>query len=221
MKRSQLLLSILAATLVVALFSTLLYRPTLEDLAALEASIAEQQTIQAGHEAEVVRLRAVRETAPEVEAQLAAAEAIIPRDAALPSALRQLQLAAEESGVVLQSVSTGRPVAMEGAAPGLSALGVSVVMSGGYFQIVDFLRRIEDPSITPRGLTWSAVTVSRGAYPTLEVSLAGQMYAVVATPIAPTTEPVEEAEEAEDGVGGEGADVEPGDGTPGQTEDAT
>jgi Tfp pilus assembly protein PilO len=218
MKRSQVLLSILAATLVVALFTTLLYRPTREELAALEALIAEQQTLQAGHEAEIVRLRTVRETAPEVEAQLAAAEAIIPRDAALPSALRQLQLAADEAGVVLQSVSTARPVAMEGAAPGLSAIGVSVVMSGGYFQIVDFLRRVEDPSITPRGLTWSAVTVSRGEYPTLEVSLAGQVYAVVATTIAPSTEPLEQAE---GGVGEESAGVEPDDGTAGQTEDVT
>jgi Tfp pilus assembly protein PilO len=213
MKRSHLLLAIVAAVLVVALFYMFAYRPQMDLLAEVEVEIAAEQTTQVQLEGEIARLRSVRETAPEVEARLAAAEAIVPRDAALPSALRQLQLAADESGVTLQSVATTRPIPIEGAVLGLSSIGVSVQMSGGYYQVVDFLRRIEDPAITPRGLTWDGVTVARDEYPTLTVALNGRVYALIATPPPPVTE-VDPAE-------GPDGEVDPDADPQAETEDVT
>ena len=208
MKRSQVLLSILAAALVIALFYVLLLSPAREDLAELEEQIAAQQTQQQQLQQEITRLRAVRDEAPEVEAELATAEAIVPRDAALPSALRQLQVAADESGVVLQSVSTSRPTAVDNAPAGLSNISANVQLFGGYFQVVDFLRRVEDPAITPRGLTWSNATLGLGSeYPELNVSLTGSLYALIVVPPAPEAA-VPDAPDGEDGEGsdGDGAD---------------
>ena len=198
MKRSQVLLSILAGALVIALFYVLLWSPAREDLVELEEQIAAQQTQQQQLQQEITRLRAVRDEAPEVEAELAAAEAIVPRDAALPAALRQLQVAADESGVVLQSVSTSRPTALVGAPDGLSSINASMQIFGGYFQIVDFLRRVEDPSITPRGLTWGNATLALGEeYPELNVSLTGSLYALIAVPAVPEPEVPEDPEGTE------------------------
>ena len=185
MKRSQILLSALAAVLVIALFYMLLFQPARDEVAELELQIAAEQQQQVSLNQEISRLRTVRESAPEVEAELAAAEAIIPRDAALPSALRQLQVAADESGLVLQTVSTSRPTVVNDAPDGLSAIDVSVQVGGGYFQVVDFLRRFEDPAISPRGLNWVNATATIDEYPSLNVSLSGLLYATIPGPLPP------------------------------------
>jgi Tfp pilus assembly protein PilO len=198
MKRSQIILGALAAVLLVAVFWVTVYSPKQEQIDDLEVAIAAEELEQERLEAEIARLRTVRDQAPEVEAELAAAEAIVPRDGALPAALRQLQVAADDSGALLQAVTTSRPTQIEGAPAGLSRIDTSVQLVGGYFQVVDFLRRIEDPEITPRGLTWSNVTISREEYPQLNVSLAGFLYASLPAP--PVEEPATEAPlDGEDG----------------------
>ena len=216
MKRSQILLAVVAALLVVALFYLLLFQPRRDEVAELEAQVLAEEEQQQLIQAEIDRLRLVRDDAPRVEADVVTAEAVVPRDPALPSALRQLQLAAQDAGVTLQSVTTTRPAALEDAEgpPGLSAIGVDLQLVGNYFQVVDFLRRVEDPSITPRGLSWNNATVARDDYPELNVALTGEIYAFLEAPPAPeaATEPVPEggaadAENTEPGAEGE-TDVE-------------
>lgn len=198
MNRTALLLSVLGAVVVIVLFFVFVFQPARDDLAEVEEQIALEQDEQERLEAEIERLQLVREDAPSVEAELATADAIVPRDPALPALVRQLQLAADESGVTLSSVATGRPAELEEAPEeGLSAIDVNTQLEGGYFQIVDFLRRIEEPSISPRGITWINATVTRDedSYPDLGVTLAGRAYAVVDVPLPPEPEP-----EAEDGA---------------------
>lgn len=219
MKRSQLILTVLAAVLLSALFFVLLYQPQREALAEVEAQIVLEQAQHVELQADISRLQTVREGAPEVEAELAVAGAIVPSEAALPGALRQLQLSSDESGLVLQSVTTGRPVLVVGASGGLASIDVNVQVEGGYFQVIDFLRRIEDPSITPRGLTWSGLTASRQEYPDLNISLSGRMYTLApeleaAAPADPAAGPegTEGAEGAETDADPD-AEAEPTDGT--------
>jgi Tfp pilus assembly protein PilO len=209
MKRSQILLSALAAILVVALFYVLLMQPAREQVVELEAQIADELVAQAGLTQEIDRLRSVRDQAPEVEAELVTGEAIVPRDVSLPSALRQLQLSADESGVVLQAVTTSRPALIEGGPEGLAQIDSTVQLVGGYFQIVDFLRRIEDPAITPRGVSWTSATLARGEYPELNVALTGALYAVVAVPPPPEVETPVPTDENGEPLDPETADVDP------------
>lgn len=207
MKRSQVLLAALGGVLLIALFFFSLYQPERERLAEVEAAIAAEADTQTQLNAEIARLRLVRETAPEVEAQLAAAEAIVPRDPALPAALRQLQLAADEAGVVLESVATARPVLVDGSGDGLSSIVVTVQLQGEYFQVVDFLRRVEEPSISPRGLVWSNASVGLDSYPDLAVSLSGNVFAVLEDLIPPVVDP--DPVEGEAGEDEEGRPAEP------------
>ena len=199
MNRMAWVVAALGAVALIALFFVLVFQPAREELAEVEDQIALEQAEQARLQGEIERLRSVRESAPGVEADLAAADAIVPRDPALPALVRQLQSAADESGVTLTSVATSRPVELETPpVEGLSSIAVNTQVEGGYFQIVDFLRRIEQPSITPRGLAWVNATVTRddASYPDLNVSLAGQAYAVIAVPLPP--EPGVEQEDAGD-----------------------
>jgi hypothetical protein len=210
MKRATLLLTGLGLVLALVGWYFLVWSPRAEAITAAEAQIVDVQAQQATTQSRIVALQGVRETAPQLQAELAAAESLLPRDTALPSALRQLQTAADQSGATLVSVSPARPEPVEGAEPGLYSMLLNIELQGTYFQVVDVLRRLEDPSISPRGIVWGGATFAIDeTAPNLTVALTGQMFAVLpAPPPEPgAVEPVEGAgEEAEDG--GEGADVE-------------
>jgi Tfp pilus assembly protein PilO len=211
MNRTSMALSALGAVLLVVLFWLLLWSPKQEELEQAHLDIESVRSEQALTATRIRALEDVREQAPELEAELAAGEAILPRDAALPSALRQLQTAADEAGAKLVSVSPGRPTAVD-EQPTLGRIPVNVELRAGYFQAVDFLRRLEDPTISPRGLTWANLDMSIDEYPTLMVNLSGQLYAQLEVPPAPVEEaPVVDGEtEADlDGqVDGDDADGE-------------
>jgi Tfp pilus assembly protein PilO len=217
MKRQTLILVALAAVLIVAGFWMLLWQPQREALAAVETEIATEETTQTQLQAELIRLREVREQAPAVVAELAAAESIIPFDTAIPSALRQLQTAADASGLSLVAVAPARPIQIEGAAPGVSAMPLNVQLEGSYFQVVDFLRRTEDPAISPRAILWSNIAVSKDEYPSLSVALTGSMFAQLPAP----PPPIEEAPVTEEGEPADADADADADGSAGSETDAT
>lgn len=210
MNRSALVLGILGALLIAVLFYLFAWKPKDDRIAEIDEQIetVEQETAQL--EQQAMRLREVRASAPEVEAAVVAAESIVPRDVAMPALLRQMQLAADESGADLLNVTASRPTQVEDAQAGLAAMTISAQVNGGYYQLVDFLRRIEDPTITPRGVVWDNMTVTPEEYPTLAAAVSGRIYALLPAPPAPEPEPTEEGGEA-------GAEGEPaGEATPGE-----
>jgi Tfp pilus assembly protein PilO len=195
MTRVQMLLTGLAALLLVVLFWLLLWSPQQDELAEIQDDIQAAQDRQRLLAGERDALRAVRDEAPTAAAELAAASAVMPEDQALPSSLRQFQQAADEAGVTLRTISPSRPQQVDDAPAGVSRIGVSFDMAGSYFQIVDFLRRVEDPSITPRAMIVSQFALNRAEYPELNVTLGGAIYTRLPQP--PPDEP-EESENDED-----------------------
>lgn len=184
MSRQSILLAALAGVLVVALWWMFLYSPGQEELARVEEEITAAENEQLSLERRVAELEAVRSRAPEMEAAIVRLQSILPLDPALPSALRQIAAAAEDAGVDLDAVATSRPAVVDEAV-GLYSASLSLTASGSYFQAVDFLRRIEDPQITARGITFNNLSLSAGDYPVLSVTLAGQMFAVLEPPPTP------------------------------------
>jgi hypothetical protein len=211
MKRTTLLLTVLGLILVLAAWYMFLWTPRAEARSAAEAEIIDVQAQQATTQSRITALQSVREEAPQLQAELVAAESLLPRDTALPSALRQLQAAADASNATLVSVAPSRPEAVEGSTTGLFSMAVNAELRGTYFQIVDTLRRLEDPSISPRGLVWDSVglTIDDTA-PNLTVALTGRMFAVLPSPPAPDTGETEATADATDegDAADEGADVE-------------
>jgi Tfp pilus assembly protein PilO len=202
MKRATLLLTVLGLVLVLAAWFMFVWSPRAEAITETEASIVDVQAQQATTQNRIAELQGVREQAPQLQAELAAAESLLPRDTALPSALRQLQTAADESQATLVSVSPARPEAVENATPGLFAMTLSAELRGTYFQIVDVLRRLEDPAISPRGIVWDSAGMGVDeTAPNLTVTLTGRMFAVLPSPPAPGAEDPEGATaEAADGT---------------------
>lgn len=199
MNRQTLALAALGSVLVAVLFFFFLYSPKSDELAELELQIESTLAQQDQLRNRIRTLEEVRTRAPEIEAAIGTAEAIIPRDPGLPAALRQLSLAADGAGVVLPTISIGRPAVGPGPAQTMS---VAVTIGGSYFQIIDFLRRIEDPTITARGLIFSSVSIGPDEYPTLSASLSGTMFTQLSAPVAPAPPAEEPADDAteEDGA---------------------
>lgn len=183
MNRQTLLLGLLAVVLVVALWWMFLLSPKRAELAEVQAEIDAAVTQQAQLQAQIRTLEDVRREAPQLEADLVATETIIPRDAALPSAIRMLARSADDSGVSLVSFTPGRPSQVAGGPEALAEISMAVALQGSYFQIVDFLRRIEDPTIVPRAMLWEGMTLSVDEHPTLSGTLTGRMFALL--PAAP------------------------------------
>lgn len=196
MNRTAALLTALVAVAVIALSFMLLIKPKMDEVAELEAEADTVRTQQAQVQSEISALEQVRATSPNLEAELAALGAIVPRSPDLPSALRQLQMAADDSGVTLLSVAPGRPSSAGVAeVPDLTTISLNLSLEGGYFQVVDFLRRLEDPAITARAILIGSVDASPTEYPTLSVTVSGQMYALLEAPAAaaPQQAPTDEA----------------------------
>jgi hypothetical protein len=216
MSRTTTILVALGALVVLAAWYLLLWSPASDTLESVEAEIVQVQQDQAAAQARISELQLVREQAPQLQAELVAGTALLPMETALPGALRQLQQAADDSGATLVAVAPARPVLGESAdgAPGvetdLYTLGLSLELQGSYFQIVDTLRRLEDPTISPRGFIWDSVAVSVQEYPALTVAVNGRMFAILSEPPAvpdpATTDPAADAATADEPVDGETAD---------------
>lgn len=217
MNRRMTVLAGLGAVLLIALTWVLLYQPRNEEIAEIRAETAELEVREAELATRVGELREVRNAAPEVESQLVSASAVIPREPALPAVLRQLQLAADEAGVTLSSMAPGRPepVAIEGGTEGLARLNLVVDVEAPYFQMVDFLRRLEDPEITPRGLVWNGVDIESNYddYPELTASLQGDLFAIMPVLTPEPAEAPEDGATSEDPDGAEGSsdEIDPAD----------
>ena len=182
MNRQTILLSALGAVLVLVAFYIFLFQPKQDEIATVRDEIDTTVTLQTAARNEIQRLQAVRANAPRLESQITSAQAVVPTSNSLPGTLRALQMAADDSGVILTSVAPGRPELLEGATvEGLSHLYLSVGFRGSYFQMVDFLRRIEDPAITARGIVWGtgSLTKDDADYPQLVGTVGGSMFAVL------------------------------------------
>lgn len=185
MNRQLTLLAALGAVLLVVVAYLFLIKPQQDEVTEIRTEIESTQDQQTQVRAQISRLEDVRARIPEVEAAIAAAETILPRDdAKLAAAVRQLQVAANDSGAELTSISMGRPEAVTADADtevtvpaDLASISVTATVGGGYFQIVDFLRRVEDPALTPRAVLWGSASVTLDEYPTLTANLSGNMFA--------------------------------------------
>lgn len=176
MTRQMTLLAALGAVLVIALWWLFLYSPGQEELAAVEEDVAAAEAEAASLQQRVAALEAVRARAPETEAAIAQLLSIVPDDPALPAALRQITAAAEDAGVSIEALATARPSVTDEAL-GLYNAAISMTATGSYFQLVDLLRRLEDPAITARGFIFDNLAIVPSEYPELNVTLTGRMFA--------------------------------------------
>jgi Tfp pilus assembly protein PilO len=188
MRNRAVLLALLAAVLLGVMFYFLLWQPRNEDLELVRQDTAQLETRRTSLVNEVRRLREVEENQVQIRAALARLEEYIPSGTAQSTAVRQFQLAADAAGVEIVSVAFGPPSIIEDApATGiegtvLARLPVNMVLEGGYFQAVDFFRRVEVEIVRAVYVGDLQAQEGEDGFPSLASEWFGELYAVVPTP---------------------------------------
>ena len=168
-RRTELLVATVGIVLVLAVGSLLLVRPKQQAVAEARAdrngSIAESQAL--GDQ--VRALEAVKANATELRAKAKLAKAEFPSNPNLPALVDALQDVASQSGVDLVSI-TQAPPKTSTVQPELAEIATGINVKGGYFQIQDFLSRVEnlvkgaDPQrVPPRSVLVQSVSVTSGS----------------------------------------------------------
>ena len=190
MRFSAPLVAGLVALVLTVAFWFLLYKPARDQQAAVEAEIVTLEQQQSQLRTQIASLRDIESRQVEIRAALARLEEFIPSGPAQPTAIRQFQRAADAAGTEITSITFEEPQvpdAAAGAAPAdtgepgttLANLPVTMTLEGGYFQIVDFFRRVEVD--VPRATLVETLDVVEAdeTFPSLEATWTGQLFAIV------------------------------------------
>ena len=168
-RRRELILAVGGALLVLIAATMLLVRPTrqatAEARADRDAATAESQSLRD----QIKALEALQPKEAELKAQASLAKAEFPATPALPSLVDALQDAASLAGVDLGTVAPTAPKAST-LNPVLAEITTTVEVKGGYFEVQDFLVRLEnlvkgaDPGrVAPRSVLVQSVNLTSGS----------------------------------------------------------
>jgi hypothetical protein len=168
-RRQELVLAGAAALLVLAVGAMLLVRPTQQATAQAHAdrdtAISENQSLRD----QVKALEALKPKEAELRAKASLATSEFPATPALPPLVDALQDAASLAGVDLGTVAPTPPVAST-LNPQLAEITTTLNINGGYFEIQDFLVRLEnlvkgaDPGrVSPRSVLVKSVNLGSGS----------------------------------------------------------
>ena len=139
----------------------------------LDEAVSQNQTL----ESQLAALRDARDQAPEAERIIEDVERRIPSVADEPGLLLLLKNAATSSGLTVDSFIPATPAF--DATKGLSVIAVSVAATGTYFDITEFLFRVQT---LPRAAKVTGVTLgasgegTAGTVPTLSLTATLELY---------------------------------------------
>ncbi|HZU71535.1 MAG TPA: type 4a pilus biogenesis protein PilO [Acidimicrobiales bacterium] len=184
--------------LVLVLWLVLLWLPrnNAYNQASRQASQAEAQASQL--QAQLSRLQSDARQQPLLQAELLRLQAAIPDDPDLAQFILDLNDAANQAGVNLLSISPSPPVATGATSPSPGAtagvppaIKVSLNVTGGYFQVLDFLDRLDTLSrllvIDTMSMNHSAGGGTAGSQAELTVAITARMFTAKPLPVGPST----------------------------------
>ena len=168
-RRQELLLATVGVFLILVAGVLLLVRPKQQAVAEARAdrnnAIAESQSLRD----QIRALEALKADEAKLRAQAKRATSEFPATPDLPDLVDALQEAASQAGADLVTVAPAAPKTST-VGPELAEITTTVTVKGGYFQIEDFLARVEnlikdgDPGrIPPRSMLVQSLDVTSGS----------------------------------------------------------
>jgi hypothetical protein len=168
-RRQEVIFAGVGALLALVAGTMLLVRPTRQATAEARADRQAAQVESQSLRDQIKALEALRPKETELRAQAALAKAEFPATPALPGLVDALQDSAGLAGVELGSVAPTTPRAST-LNPQLAEITTTLDVSGGYFEIQDFLVRLEnlvkgsDPErVAPRSVLVQSVNLASGS----------------------------------------------------------
>ena len=139
MKTKNLAVSILVGVLVVALWWTMLLKPTRAKVAKAKTDTQTQQDKLAPLQTQLAQARRDAAHAAELKAELQSLQLALPNTPALSAFIRDANGIASASGVSWQSVTHAAPTP---GADGVMSITVGMQVQGTYGQVIDYLSRL-------------------------------------------------------------------------------
>jgi Tfp pilus assembly protein PilO len=183
--RLPLVVGAVVVVVVVAVWYLAVFRPRGDELdearTELDAARSEEQSLQA----QLEQLQAIDENSPEIDAELGRLQALVPKRPDLASFIVAANEIAVQSGIDWISITPNEPAP---GAVGPAEIAMTIQIDGGYFQVLDYLNRLEDLerlvvvdgiSISTGGDEGDGSTAQVGA-PDLSSSLTARMFSQTA-----------------------------------------
>ena len=139
--RARAILTTLAVIVVLALIFFFVVRPKQNELKRVEANIEQEENRTVQLRAELARLQALQDNAPELEARLSEVRQLVPQEDNVPNFIFQVQEAANAAGLGFVAIQPELPKPPPEGAP-LAEVRVQIGATGTYFPIQDFMRRL-------------------------------------------------------------------------------
>lgn len=183
--RTKLLIGVGVLVAVVVAWFFLYYSPKGDDLSALDGELDEAVAEESELETQLELLERLEAEAPAREAALRRLNAAVPVQPDLDVFILEANEIADLSGVDWLSVSPTPPAA--GGTAGVSVISMTIEIQGGFFQVLDYINRLED---IERLVITDSLSISTGGgegddgkgadsgsgAPTLSVTLTSRMY---------------------------------------------
>ena len=138
--REMYIIAGVVAAVICAGWYFLLFSPLQQKNADLAAEAEAKATQLQQAQSEVVRLQGMKKSAPQARADLVRLKKLVPAELAQPGFIVELNQTAKASGLKWSSVTPGEPVL----GTPFSVEPVALAFGGKYFDLEDFLWRLED-----------------------------------------------------------------------------
>jgi Tfp pilus assembly protein PilO len=210
----MLIAGIAGGLVLILLWYFVLFSPTSSDLNDTRDEVATVQSQNEELENTIRRLKELSRNAPQQEATLRTLRAAIPANPDLAEFILQANDIAAAAGIDWLSIAPTPPAASPGGPQ--STIALSIQIDGGFFQVLDYLNRLEDlerlvlvdsvnvsagSETSNTGTGSEGSSTSSGGAPDLSITLTGRMFTgaapaagsetstITPTPTTPTTAP--------------------------------
>jgi len=175
--RRNVLILVMVLILIAIAYFFLVFQPQGRNIEEARIAADDMERREQELQLELRRLESLRDNAPELQAKLQRLDAAIPtNDPQLAQFILLVEEAANTSGIEWLSVAPGLPAAVEGV-PDALEVSISMNVTGGYFQVQDFLVRLENLT---RAVKISTVALSPDELPSLTVGMQMRMFLTTA-----------------------------------------
>jgi len=207
-KRNAIIAVVAGALVVILIWFFAFYKPKGDDVSKTNEQVSTAERQQQDLEATLARLQSLDKERPQQQATLDKLNAAIPPTPDLAEFIFEANTAAADSGVDWLSIAPTPPIASPTGGPSEIALNIQV--QGGFFQVLDYLNRLENlkrlvvtqtvnlsaggsdtsGSAGSTTATTLATSTSGSGAPTLSVTLGAKMYtSATVAPAAPGATP--------------------------------
>jgi Tfp pilus assembly protein PilO len=185
MRSRVVIVGVLVGVVVLLVWNLLIFAPKGRDLSAAKKEAQAAQQIEVQLRQTLTALQEISKNGPEIAAKLDRLSAAVPTAPDLDGFILSANQIAVQSGIDWLSVS---PSVAQPGTSGPSVIPLTMSIQGGFFQVLDYLNRLEDLGrlviVDSINATSADAEGSSSGAPALAVTLTGRMF-TMAAPAAP------------------------------------